>query len=206
MNRRDGLTAGLALLVMAILAGWANLAVVERYVVRGDADATARAVEAHPGAFHLAAAAFAAVVVLDVVVALALWRFLRPVHARAAALAAWARLAYAAAFAVAVTLLAAGRPLDFLRVWDAALGVFAVHLALIGWLCLRARAPRVIGPLLYVAAAGYVTDAVVSVAAPDSSVRVAAFTFVGEVALMAWLLWRARAGRRTPHAAGSAPG
>lgn len=77
-----------------------------------------------------------------------------------------------------------------LRVWDTALGVLAVHLSLVGVLCARDRPPRILGPLPYLAAAGYAVDAVVSVAAPASSLRVAAFTFAGEVALMARLLRR----------------
>lgn len=53
-KRRVALVAGLGLLLMAVLAGRANFAVLERLIVDGDAAATANAIIDAFGIFRLA--------------------------------------------------------------------------------------------------------------------------------------------------------
>ncbi|NNK92008.1 MAG: DUF4386 domain-containing protein, partial [Acidimicrobiia bacterium] len=77
---RAALVGGLSLLVMAIVAAWANFAVIEALVTPGDATTTARDIAASEGTFRLGVAAFALVAVLDIVVAWALYVVFRPVH------------------------------------------------------------------------------------------------------------------------------
>jgi hypothetical protein len=79
-KRRVALVAGLGLLLMAVLAGRANFAVLERLIVDGDAAATANAIIDALGIFRLAIIALFGVAILDVIVAPALLIFFDPVH------------------------------------------------------------------------------------------------------------------------------
>jgi hypothetical protein len=189
---KAGLIAGLGLLAMSVLAGFANFSVLEQ-VSTPDDTTTAP--------FRLAVLALVLVVALDVLVAWALREFFAPVHHAIATLAAWFRLAYAAVFLVAIAELfaavgsqrALARIDEFRGVWDLGLVLFGVHLVLIGYLAHRSRnVPTVLGVLVAVAGLGYVVDGAATVLVADYSVNLAAVTFVGEVLLMLWLLVRAR--------------
>ena len=105
-RRTAGLVAGVGILLMAALAGYGNFAAVQGLVTDGDAAATARDIAASPGTFRAGVAALYAVVVLDVLVAWALFRVFQPVHEGLSRLAAWFRLTYAAVFLVALAQLA----------------------------------------------------------------------------------------------------
>lgn len=186
------MVAGLGLLAMSVLAGFANFGVVEQ-VSTPDDTTTVR--------FRVAVLALVLVVALDVLVAWALREFFSPVHHGLATLAAWFRLAYAAVFlgAIAELFAAAGSPRaparieEFRGVWELGLVLFGVHLVLVGFLAHRSRTvPTVLGVLVAVAGLGYVVDGAGTVLVADYSVDLAAVTFVGEVLLMLWLLVKAR--------------
>ena len=130
----------------------------------------------------------------------------------AAVLAAWCRGLYAAIFAVAILhLVAAARLLGgspshgridtqvpgqvlaeiqrFEDLWSLALGLFGVHLLLIGWLAFTSGfVPRFIGVLVGIAGAGYLADCLGGLLSTRYAIEVASFTFVGEVVLMVWML------------------
>jgi hypothetical protein len=220
LPRRPALVAGLGLLVMAVLAAFANLVGVEGLVTDGDAATTARDILGSTGLFRLSILAFVVVAVLDVVVAWALFDVFRSVDEGVARLAAWLRTAYAAAFVVAIAQLAGAlrvlengdgtalgrsdrqdlaltRIGDFHDLWSAALILFGVHLVLIGWLAWRSGwMPRLIAGLLTLAGVGYLVDSVAALLVADYSWSVSAVTFVGEVVLLVWLLVKgARLGR-----------
>jgi hypothetical protein len=207
------LTAGLGLLVMAILAGLANFGVIQR-LVSDDAAATTRRLLQEQQSFELAIAGLLAVACLDVIVAWALYAFFRQSGRTAAQLSAWLRTGYAAAFVIAIahlivaaivlhkaaqagTAAATGRISaevhsqisQFQDILQIALIVFAVHLLLIGWLALRSgRLPRVVAALVAIAGAGYLADSVGPMLSSGYTIQLTAATFVGEVVLMVWLL------------------
>jgi hypothetical protein len=80
--------------------------------------------------------------------------------------------------------------------WDAALLVFGLHLVVVGYLVLRSSfAPRSLGVLVAVAGLGYTIDGVGRVLLSGYDANLTRFTFVGELLLMVWLLWK---GRRLP--------
>src|SRR3712207_6840694 len=105
--RRVGFTAGVALLVLAVLSAVAVLVVVYGLTTPGDAAATAENITASEGTFRLAVGALYVVIVLDVVVAWALFRFFASVDSWLSRLAAWLRVAYSMVFLVAISQLAA---------------------------------------------------------------------------------------------------
>lgn len=207
-TRRAGLVAGVALLLLSVLAVFGNLVVVEGLVTRGDAARTTADVTASLGTFRLGVAALLGAVALDVVAAWALLVFFRPVDRRLSLLAGAFRLVYAAVFLAAVVQLARvpeivasggdtvqvmARVGSFDRLWSAGLLLFGIHLALLGLLAHRSRyVPRLLGVLLVVAGAGYVLDTTVAAVTTGSPFEVATVTFVGELVLAIWLVVRGR--------------
>lgn len=189
--RNAGLVAGIGLLSMSVLAGFANFGVIDAVTTPQDAATTS---------FRAGVFALVLVVVLDVLVAWALLEFFTPVHRALAMLAAWFRLAYSAVFLVAIahsstpsTIAGPGRIEAFRGVWDAGLILFGVHLLLIGCLAHKSgNVPTVLGVLLAIAGLGYVVDGAGTVLVADYSADIATFTFVGEVLFMLWLLAKAR--------------
>jgi hypothetical protein len=217
--RGAAVVAGVALLAMSALAGFAKFVVLDGLVTPGDADRTAADVMASEGMFRLGIAAWYLVIILDVVVAWALFRVFRPVSSRVSMLAAWFRLVFAGVFLVAISELAGAIGLlsdpgyaavfgadqvhaqAFLRIemftqtWDAGLVLFGVHLLLIGYLAYRSGyVPKLLGVLLAVAGLGYAFDGFAAVLVEDVPLTISSFTFIGEFLLAVWLvIW----GRRT---------
>src|SRR3954447_2011146 len=199
--RAASLIAGIGILLLAVLAVFGNFIAVGALVTGGDAAKTARDILASEGLFRWGVAGLILVVVLDIVVARALFTVFEPVNRSVSAMAAWFRVAYAVVFLVGIAQLVValgllGDPTQALRaihaytaVWNAALVLFGVHLLLIGYLAYRSGfIPRVIGILLVVAGLGYLTDGFGAVLVPGYSLNIAQFTFVGEAALLVWLL------------------
>jgi hypothetical protein len=214
--RRAAMIAGIGLLVMAILAAFAQFVVLKTLVIPGDAGATMSNVTASAGLFRAAIAAFLIVVMLDVVVAWALYVLLRSVNPTLALLTAWLRLVFAAVFGYAlVNLLDVARLVgttsestlqgdqlnaqvmsslaSFNTAWiGVALAIFGLHLLGLGYLLFRSSYfPRFLGVLVLVAGVGYLADAFGTILVPDYSLTIATFTFVGEAVLIPFLLWNA---------------
>lgn len=210
--------AGIALLLMAILAPIAQFGVLESLVLPQDASATVDNVVASPDMFRLAGMAYGVVALLDVLVAWALHVVFRRVNVTASLVTAWLRTVYAAVLVVAsVSLFRVGRLgangtsrvataqleeqiMSSLRSFhtsyeEIGLSIFALHLFGLGYLVYKAAAfPKVLGGLVMVAGAGYLFDSVGQLLISDFSMTVAQFTFVGEAMLIVWLFWRAAKG------------
>lgn len=73
--------AGIGLLLMAILAFFANFYVLEKFIIPGDAVKTVNNIIANESLFRWGIASFIIVITLDVIVAWALYIFLKPVNA-----------------------------------------------------------------------------------------------------------------------------
>lgn len=214
--RTAGLTAGVSLVLMAVLAGVGVFAAVGGLVTPGDATRTVADIRDAEGLFRLGIASLIGVVVLDIVVSWALHRVFRPVHAGASLLAAAFRLVYSGVFLVAIAELLgvlrllgpgahlAGLGADLVEaevmlridafddIWAAGLVLFGVHLLIVGYLAYRAVVlPRFLGVLVVVAGLGYVVDSLARVLAVDAP-EVSTVTFAGEVLLAIWLLARGR--------------
>ena len=215
--RRAGLVAGAGLMLMSALAGFGNLVVLEGLVTPGDAAKTAGDILASVSTFRFGVASLYLVVVLDVVVAWALFRVFTPVSRDLSRLAAWFRLAYAAVFMVALSHLAGIPDLlsgtdysaafspeqlqaqamlkidTFEDVWFAGLILFGVHLVVLGYLAYKSGyVPKVLGVLLVVAGVGYAFDSFVRVLSEGSPIAISTVTFLGEFLLGIWLLVRGR--------------
>jgi len=217
--RAAAIVAGLGLLVMAVLAAFANFSVIQNLVVAGDANATAVKIGGSAGSFRMGITFFLITAILDVLVAWALYVLLKPAHKSLSLLAAWFRVVYAAIFAAALTNLFNALRLftgaDFLKAlptdqlyaqgmgsldafksgWNIGLVFFGLHLLLLGYLVFKAGyAPKwlgiVLGILLAFAGLGYLADSFGTFLNPNYNISIAQFAFIGEVLLIFWLLWK----------------
>lgn len=215
-QRKVALTAAIGLLVMALLAPFALFGVLQNLVVPTDAAATVENIIASERLFRIGIAAFLIVIMLDVVIAWALYVLLRPVNHTLALLTAWLRLVFAAVYGYAlvnlldVAQLVGGAKQSALQGaqlqaqvmssiasfdngWTGiALAIFGLHLFGLGYLLFRsAHFPRFLGVLVVIAGGGYLVDSFGMILVPDYALTIGAFTFVGEALLIFWLFLRA---------------
>ncbi|GAB3164321.1 DUF4386 domain-containing protein [Myceligenerans halotolerans] len=210
--RDAAVVAGVSTLAMAVAALPAN-ATLLGLAGTGAAGAADRIADGQV-LLGLAITAFLLVVILDVVLAWAVWRFFGSGHRELPALAAWLRVTYAAVLATAVGHLstalgiATGAAPDdaaahaalgqFTATWRVGLVVFAAHLVVLGLIVLRDRAtPSLLGVVLLVAGFAYAADGVARLFLPDGAVLLTVLTgilvassLLGEVALGIWFLVR----------------
>jgi len=209
LSRTSNLIGGAALLLIAVLAGVGYLGVLSPLITVGDAATTASVIADSLQQFRLGVACMALAAVLDIVVAAVLLALLTPVNATVAQAAAWFRVAYTAVFLVAITQLAIAPTLidepqalmnaldSYTIIWRTGLILFAVHLLLVGYLGFRSGfMPRVLALLIAIAGVGYLVDGFGTILVANYTPTISSLTFVGEVALIGWLFWSARAVRR----------
>jgi hypothetical protein len=211
--RQAAIVAGVGLLIMTIVAPFAEFSVRQGLIVPGDAATTARNIMADELLFRLAICLYLIVAMLDVVIAWALYIFLKPVNKGLSLLMAWFRVVYAAIlavvllnFVIALQLLSGA---DYLAVfetdqlqalmmlflnafgygWDLGLVIFGLHLLLLGYLIYKSGyIPKILGILLVIASFGYLIDSFGKLLSPTYDLNIALFTFIGEVLLVFWLL------------------
>jgi hypothetical protein len=213
--RIAGRIAGWGILAMALIAPFSEFYVRNRLVVPGDATATATNIMAHDLLLRFGIVGYLVVIILDVVVASALYVVFKPVNSSVSRLMAWSRVVYAIIFAVAVVNLLSALHLvsdasylaafdagqlhaqmmmslnAFSSTWSVGLAFFGIHLGLAGYLAFKSGyMPKALGIVLVIAGLGYAADSFIGFLVPDYEATAALFTFVCEVALFLWLLIR----------------
>ena len=215
--RRASLTAGLALLLMAVLAPFAEFYVIPELIYLNDPAATAAALTVEDGLYRSGVLSYLIVVILDILVAWGLYVVLKPVNAGLSLLSAWFRLVYSALFGAAIMELAKVLPIiegtppvgfgeeivalvrDFYAGWEAALIFFAFHLLILGYLIYKADYfPKLLGILVAIAGLGYLVDGIGNILVPAYSADIAIYTFIGELLLIFWLIWKGLGKGRAP--------
>jgi hypothetical protein len=101
-QRQAAIIAGLGLLIMAIIAFFANFSVLQGLVVPEDAAKTVSNIMDNQLLFRFGIAGFVIVLVCDVLVAWSLYVFLKPVNQSLSLLAGIFRMVYTAIFAAAL--------------------------------------------------------------------------------------------------------
>jgi hypothetical protein len=196
----SAIIAGVGLLLMAIIAPIANFSIFQRLVVPDDAGKTFANIAASEGLFRLGIILFLATAILDIIVAWALYVFLKHINRSISLLAACFRIVYAAMLGIVayylinvIQLMSGAGYLssfdpdqlhaqvmlsldNFKHGWNFALTIFGIHLLLLGYLLFRAG---------YM---GYMADGIGKVISSNSTITISAFTFFGEVVLIFWLL------------------
>ena len=209
--RQAALIAGLGYLVV-FLFGFGNVR-REKLIVRGDAAATASNIVASESQFRVGIATWIVMLAADVVVAWALYVFLKPVSESLSLLTAWVRLVYVAVAAIAVVNLLSllellsgaddsevfqpdqrnAQAMLFLKSYDFGFNVgfvfFGLHILGLGYLIVRSNyIPTVLGVLLIIASVGYLIDSFASFLSSDyANNEVLFFVFVAVPAIIAEL-------------------
>jgi hypothetical protein len=202
--RTAAIIAGIGLLLMAILSPIAYLNTFQSLVKFDDPALTAQNILNSIGAFRTAILLLFAVALLDVLVAWALYIVLMPVNKNLSALAAWLRVIYSGIFIFAISKLYLAlqvitaddtQAMTFLKafqsIWDKGLILFGFHLLVLGYLSFKSGyVPKWLGFFLLLAALGYIIDGFGKTLSPTYNLSIAQFTFIGEVLLIFWLLWK----------------
>lgn len=202
-QRTAAIAAGISIVLMAVVAGFSFGFVLDSLVVSGDAAATAANILASETLFRAGLFGWIVILILDVIVAWALYVILKRANTSLSLLAAWFRLVYAALLGVSllsfviVLLLISGA--DYLKVfeadqlqalvllfinafdgmWRIGLVVFGCHLLLLGYLVYQSGyIPKIIGFLLLIASLGYLIDNLGTLLLPDYTDYIATINLV----------------------------
>jgi hypothetical protein len=207
------LLAGLGLLIMVIAAPFAEIYVLPKLVISGNAMATTENIIQNKVLFTSAIFAYLITFICDLLVAWALYILLKPVHDHLSLLTALFRVVYTVIALVAllnlVTVLRSLNTFDTMSVaqpeqfyaqvmlpintfrsnWYFGLIFFGIHLGLLGYLVIRSKyIPGILGVLLILAGSGYLLTSLKPFLFPTISLDFAAYTFYGELIFMLWLL------------------
>ena len=207
------LIAGIGLLIMVIAAPFAELYVFPRLVVSGDAAETVKNIIANKTLFVAGIFGYLITFLCDVLVAWALYVYLKPVNENLSLLTAWFRLVYTLIALIALLhLVTVFRLLNtpvyltlfqpnqlqaqvllslntFRSDWYFGLLFFGIHLGLLGYLVFRSKyIPRIVGILLIIAGLGYMLTTLKPYLFPGIDVGFAEYTYYGELIFMLWLL------------------
>lgn len=211
--RNSAIIAGVALLVMAIVAPVANFAILQKLVVPDNIAETISNITESIGLFRTGTCLFLVVAILDIVVAWALYVFLEPINKSLSFLAALFRIVYAAILSIALANLVSLSQIlsdknylasletnqlhtqatlllnTFTSSWNIGLAIFGFHLLLLGGLlCKAGYMKKILGALVVLASFGYLFDSFGKILLSGYNLQMAMFTFIGEIILMFWLL------------------
>ena len=79
----------------------------------------------------------------------------------------------------------------FQNIFDKGLILFGFHLLVLGYLAFKSGyVPKWLGTFLVLAGLGYIVDGFGKMFSPAYNLSISQFTFIGEVLLIFWLLWR----------------
>ena len=165
--------------------------------------------------FRIGISTYLIIIILDVVVAWALYVFLKPINRSLSLLAAWFRLVYSIIFAVALVnytnvlqLLSGASYLEsfgtdqlyaqvmhsittFNDGWAIGLIFFGLHLALVGYVVIKSvNIPKILGIILVIAGLGYFVDYMCKFLFSNYELLISQFVGWGELLLMFWLIFK----------------
>jgi hypothetical protein len=209
------LIAGISLLVMAIAAPFAEMYVLPKLIVEGNAAGTTENIISHMALFRAGVFGYLVSFICDLLAAWALYVLLKPVNDSLSMLTAWLRLVYTVIAIIALTNLVSVLRLanppgplaafspdqlyaevnqslsTFRNVWDFGMLFFSLHLGLLGYLVFRSGfIPKAVGILLIIAGSGYLLNSLKPILFPGITINFAMYTFFGEVIFMIWLIIR----------------
>lgn len=138
------------------------------------------------------------VVVLNIFVALFLIPILRSGGTALAYCVAALRVLYVTGlFTATILLIIKQNGAPFYEIWNYSLALFGLQLIVAGIaMCRSPELPTIIGVLLLIAGSGYLFDSATTIFTVEA-VSLSEFTFIGEVALLLWLMWSGFRLRRT---------
>jgi hypothetical protein len=214
-QRRIALVAGFGLLLMTVAVGLAEGLAMMSIIVSGDVAITIENIIAKEGLFRFGIFSHLMVVILDIVVAWALYVYLKPLDKQLSLLAAWFRVVYSVFYGIALVnyfqlaqLLGAegyAAALDsvgletqvalllnaFRDVWDLGYVFFGLHLVFLGWVLFESGViPKWLGILVLIGGISYLIDYTSKILFVDFYPNISLIFGWGELVFMLWLLIR----------------
>jgi hypothetical protein len=212
-HSKAALIAGIGLLIMTLTVPFAEFKIIPDLVNPNSASETASNITNNTFLFNVAIFLIFITIVCDIVVAWALYLFLKPVNKGLSLLTAWFRLLYTGVYLVAVANLIKVFTLtkgasyfltnspesiselilfyikSYKYEWFFGLVLFGIYLLLLGYLVLKAGyIPKIMGWLLIIAGLGYVIGHLKVFLFPQLNTSFSMFTALGELVFMLWLL------------------
>jgi hypothetical protein len=212
---KAALIAGIGLLIMTLTVPFAEFKIIPDLVNPNSALETANNITNNLFLFNVAIFLIFITIVADIVVAWALYVFLKPVNKSLSLLTAWFRLLYTAVYLAAITNLIKVFTLtkgnsyflsnsqdqisefmlfyikSYKYEWFFGLVLFGIYLIILGFLVLKASyIPKIMGWLLIIAGIGYVVGHLKVFLYPNINTSFSMFTALGELVFMLWLLIR----------------
>jgi len=155
--RKAAILVGISILIMAPLAMFADGVALQSLIVSGDAATTANNIKADEVLFGLSIVSYIIILVLDVIIALALYVILKPVNKTLASLAASLRLIYAAIMGISLFALVLLYSNEYTYGKLIAYIFFITHLFVLGYVVYTSGyIPRPLGILLMIASFSYI--------------------------------------------------
>jgi hypothetical protein len=210
---KASLIAGLGILIMALTVPFAEFYIFPKLLSDDPAETTMNIMN-NKMLFKTSIFLHFITLICDIIVAWALYIFLKPVMESFSLLTAWFRLIFTAISLFALTNLIKVLNLvenfqetentqladsvtfylkSFRLEWSFALIIFAIYLVLLGYLVYKSSyIPNIFGILLVVAGFGYLTHTLGTFFFPEFNVDFLFFTFFGELVFMVWLLVKGR--------------
>ena len=210
---KAAIIAGIGLLIMTLTVPFAEFKIIPDLVSPDSASETAANITNNIFRFNLAIFLIFITIVADIIVAWALYVFLKPVNKSISLLTAWFRLLYTGVYLVAVTNLIKVFTLtkgesyflinspeeisefvlfyikSYKYEWFFGLVLFGLYLILLGFLVLKARyVPNIMGWLLIIVGLGYVIGHLKVFLFPELNTSFSMYTAMGELVFMLWLL------------------
>jgi len=211
--RQAALIAGIGYLLMPV--AYAEFGIFPKLMIPGNIEQTAQNIAAHPQLFGAAIFCYLVTLILDVIIAWALYVLLAPVNRSLSLLTAWFRLVYTAMALFALlhlvtvyrlltvpgylTLFGSG-PLhaqvqlllnSFRYDWSVSLVLFGIHLALLGYLIIRSTyIPKLVGLLLALDGLGWVVGGLRPYLYPNFNFDYFFSVSFVELSLPVWLVIR----------------
>ncbi|MCL5130535.1 DUF4386 domain-containing protein [Algibacter sp. L4_22] len=211
---KASLIAGLGLLLMVLTVPFAEFYIFPELIGQNSTE-TANNILNNKMLFSTSIFLHLITLLCDILVAWALYIFLKPVSKEFSLLTAWFRLIYIAIHLIALTNLIKVFGLiktvnqsefanqlefsdsvefymnSFRLEWEFALLIFGIYLCLLGYLVFRAEyVPKIFGILLLVAGLGYVINTLGVFLFPNVNTEFLMITFFGELVFMLWLLFK----------------
>ncbi|HEY2348572.1 MAG TPA: DUF4386 domain-containing protein [Puia sp.] len=217
-QRQAALIAGVAYILVFIVAVLANFFALDKLIVPDDANATFKNIMANQSVFRFGTAGWIFVIVCDTIVAWGLYIFFRPVGRSISLITAWFRLVFVAIFAGSfvnhLSILQLVSNEDYINLLDSkqlhaqlmlslnaqnnAVSIsfvfFGIHIFFLGYLILKSGfIPRMLGILLIVASFGYIINSFGNFLSADYANNKSLFIFTvaipGFISELSFTIW-----------------
>ncbi|MEP0265489.1 DUF4386 domain-containing protein [Dokdonia sp.] len=205
--------AGFGLLLMVLTVPFAEFYIFPK-LISENSENTANNIVTNKMLFTVSIFLHFITLICDIIVAWALYVFLKPVQQSISLLTAWFRIIYTAMYLVALvnlikilTIINHSENTEFVNFsdnvafyissfkleWSFGLMIFGIYLFLLGYLVYKAiYIPKIFGILLIIAGLGYLVHTLGAFLFPEINLDFLFFTFFGELVFMVWLLVKGR--------------